>query len=335
MTEKLTASLSRAGISRPELTKAGLTKTAETAADLGRAAKSANTRRAYDADWRAFRAWCSSNKLDALPADPATVGLYIAAIGTGAGALAPSSIERALAGISAQHRLKGFPFDRRHPAIADVLSGLKRSVRRAVKPKAALTADRLKPVLDMCGNDLAGVRDRAVLLLGFCGALRRSELVGIDVEHLGDTKDGYLLTLPFSKTDQEGKGEVIGIPRSTSRDLCPVRAIKDWLRLADIDGGPVFRRVTRWGAVELDRLTDQSVALIVKKRAKAAGLRPAEVAGLAAHSLRAGFITTAYEKDVPEQATQRHVRHKRADTTRRYNRVASAFKGNPAKGLLG
>nr|WP_298689512.1 site-specific integrase [uncultured Dongia sp.] len=308
---------------------------AQQAAILGRAAKSDNTRRAYDADWRSFRSWCATNHFDPLPASPATIGLYIAAIGTGAGAKAPSSIERALAGISSQHRLKGFPFDRRHPAVADVLSGLKRSVRRAKRPKAALTADRMLPVIEVCGRDLAGVRDRALLLLGFSGALRRSELVGVDVEHLAETKDGYLLTLPFSKTDQDGQGAVLGIPRSPNADLCPVTAIKAWLRLADIDGGPVFRRVTRWGAVELDRLSDRSVALIVKSRAMAAGLRPVDVAKLAGHSLRAGFITTAYEMDVPEQATQKHVRHKRADTTRGYNRVASAFKGNPAKGLLG
>lgn len=308
---------------------------AGTAAELGRAAKSDNTRRAYDADWRAFRSWCGAHDLDALPASPATVGFYIAAIGSGAGGLAPSSIERALAGISAQHRLKGLAFDRRHPAIADVLSGLKRRVRRAVKPKAALTADRLKLVLEACGGDLACLRDRAILLLGFCGALRRSELVGVDVGHLAESKDGYLLTLPFSKTDQDGKGEVLGIPRSAIKGLCPVAAVKDWLRLADIDSGPVFRRVTRWGAVERDRLSDRSVALIVKARARAAGLHASEIAQLAGHSLRAGFITTAYEKDVAEQGIQKHARHKRADTTRRYNRVVSAFKGNPAKGLLG
>jgi integrase len=113
-----------------------------------------------------------------------------------------------------------------------------------------------------------------------------------------------------------------------------VQAIKEWLHYDDIDSGPVFRRINRWGTVEFDRLTDRSVALIVKRRAAAAGLSRADVAALSGHSARAGFVTTAYDKDVPEHALQRHVRHKNVQTTRRYNRVVSAFKGNPAKGLL-
>jgi integrase len=318
----------------PKPSAGPLAEVAQTAAQLGKAAKSANTRRAYDGDWRAFRAWCAEHHLGPLPAAPATVGLYIAALGSGAGARSPTTIERALAGIAHQHRMKGLAFDRRHPAIADVLAGLKRTRRRAVKQSAALMPPLMRKLLEVCGEDLPGLRDRAILLLGFSGALRRSELVGVDVEHLKENRDGYLLTIPWAKTDQEGQGIILGIPRGNHADVCPVQAIKEWLYYADIDGGPVFRRINRWGTVELDRLGAQSVALIVKRRAQAAGLAHAEIAALSGHSLRAGFVTTAYDKDVPEHATQRHARHKKVETTRRYNRVVSAFKGNPAKGLL-
>jgi len=311
-----------------------LAEVAQAAAALGKASKSANTRRAYDGDWRAFRAWSAEHHLDPLPAAPTTVGLYIAALGSGAGARSPTTIERALAGIAHQHRMKGLAFDRRHPAIADVLAGLKRTKRRPAQQTAALMPPQLRRLLDTCGQDLRGLRDRSILLLGFTGALRRSELVGIDVEHLKENRDGYLLTIPWAKTDQEGQGIVLGIPRGNHADVCPVQAVKEWLHYADIDGGPLFRRVNRWGTVEVDRLSDRAVALIVKARAQAAGLSRAEIATLSGHSLRAGFVTTAYEKDVPEHATQRHARHKKVETTRRYNRVVSAFKGNPAKGLL-
>lgn len=311
-----------------------LSAMAARAAELGRAAKSPNTQRAYDADWRSFRAWCAEHQLDALPAAPATIGLYIAALSGGGAARSPATIERALAGIAHRHRMKGFPFDRRHPAIADVLAGLKRTRRRPPAGRAPLLPELVRKLLATCGNDLAGARDRALLLLGFAGGLRRSELVGIDVEHLKEGRDGLLVTLPWSKGDQEGQGTVIGIPRAANSDLCPVQAVKEWRHYADIEDGPLFRRINRWGTVELYRLTPQSVALVVKRRAAAAGLARAEIATLSGHSLRAGFVTAAYEKDVPEHAVQRHVRHKRVETTRRYNRVVSAFKGNPAKGLL-
>jgi hypothetical protein len=134
-----------------KLLTATLPEVARTAAELGKAAKSNNTRRAYDADWRSFRAWCAESHLTALPATSATVGLYIAAIGVGAGARSPSTIERALAGIAHKHRMQGLPFDRRHPAIADVLAGLKRTRRRPVQQKAALTPDLMRKLLEACG----------------------------------------------------------------------------------------------------------------------------------------------------------------------------------------
>lgn len=306
---------------------------AKTAADLGRAAKSENTRRAYKADWQRFIEWCAGRRLQAMPADPVTVGLFIADVSAGKAGLAPSTVKRILAGICAEHRAKGVSLDRRHLAIADVLKGLRRTKRRPVKQANPILPDLLLRLVAACGEDLRGLRDRALILLGFAGALRRSELVAIDLEHLTESKEGYRLTLPWSKTDQEGEGAILGIPRGRN-GLCPVVALKDWLAMADIEAGPIFAYINRWDAVERGRLTPQSVSLIVKRRAADAGLTRAEIAALSSHSLRAGFVTAAYDKDLPEPAIQRHVRHKNADTTRGYNRVISAFKGNPAKSLL-
>ncbi len=315
-------------------TEQSLADTARLAVDLARAAKSANTRRAYAADWARFTEWCRVKRLDPLPADPVTVGLFIADLSAGRGGLAPSTLDRMVTGICAQHRAKGLLLDRRHPAIAHVLQGLKRTKRAQKRRAAPLVQADLGLVLDALGDDLRSLRDRALLLLGWSAALRRSELVAIDVAHLTDTRDGILLFLPASKTDQEGEGATLGIPFAKKKGRCPVRAIKAWLDAADIDDGPIFRRINKWGAVERDRLTDGSVARILKKRGKIAGLPAAQLERTSGHSLRAGFITTAYDKEVPEQATQRHARHKSADTTRSYNRVASAFKQNAAKAIF-
>jgi integrase len=312
----------------------GLAKAAAGAIELARAAKAENTQRAYDADWRRFDAWCAGRGLNPMPADPVTVGLFIADVTAGVAGLAPATIDRMVSGIAAAHRAGGFMLDRRHPAIADVLQGLRRTKRATRKRAAPIMPDALAKLLEACEGDLRGLRDRAIILLGWTGALRRSEITGVDREHLTEHPEGLLLHLPSSKGDQEGEGVTLGIPFAKRPTLCPVRALNAWLEAADIDGGPVFRRINKWGAVELDRLTDQSVRLILKRRAKAARLPAAELARISGHSLRAGFITTAYEKDVPEQATQRHARHKKADTTRSYNRVVSAFKQNAAKALL-
>jgi len=314
--------------------RTNLADAAAAAIELARSARAANTERAYDADWRRFSAWCAGRGLKPMPAEPVTVGLFIADLGAGVGGLAPSSIDRMVSGIAAAHRAQGHMLDRRHPAIADVLQGLRRKKRGLRKRAAPIMPEALAKLLEACEGDLRGLRDRAIILLGWTGALRRSEITGIDREHLTEHPEGLLLHLPSSKGDQEGAGVIMGIPFAKRPDLCPVTAVNAWLEAADIDGGPVFRRINRWGAAELDRLTAQSVRLILKRRAEAARLPAAELARITGHSLRAGFITTAYEKDVPEQATQRHARHKKADTTRSYNRVVSAFKQNAAKALL-
>ncbi len=307
---------------------------AERAAELGRAAKAPRTLAAYRADWQAFVAWCQDRGLGFLPAEPQTLGLYIADRSRGIAQLNPRSLERAIAGILYRHRLEGHALDRRHSAIAEVLAGAKREKPNPLRQALPLTAPRLKRLLEACGQDIVGIRDRALLLTGFYGALRRSELVGIDLEHLQEEGGGYRLVIPRSKTDQEGEGALVGLPRAGEESLCPVLALEAWLRHADIDGGPVFRGIDRWGRVSLYRLSERAVNLILKSLAKSAGFSKAEIAGISGHSLRAGHITQAYEKNVAEAQIQSQARHRNPASTRRYNRAATLFSQSSAKGLL-
>src|SRR5581483_6023178 len=170
---------------------------------------------------------------------------------------------------------------------------------------------------------LLGTRDRALLLVGFAGALRRSELVGLNVEDLEFTDDGVKVLIGRSKTDQDGEGQTVGIARGLK--LCPVGALRSWLTAAHISSGPVFRSVNRHGKVQPSAITDQVVALVVKRYAAAAGLNARQYAG---HSLRAGLVTSAAINNVPEYVIQRQTRHKSTDMLRRYIRDASLFRDN-------
>lgn len=323
-----------------ELTKPGaLSQAAELArlaVKLGRAARSAATRGAYAGDFARFSAWCRQEGHQPLPATPATIGLYIANLFSQKPAVSTATIERAVAGIAFQHRLAGHQLDRSHPAIADVLAGVKR--QRKARPREAkpIIADELRRMLEVCGGDPAGQRNRAMLLVAFFGALRGSELVSIELDHLTESPAGYKLLIPSSKGDQEGQGQYIGLPRQDEAGLCPVRALKAWLQAADIDSGPVFVRLNSRGQPEIygKALSDRAWRLIVKDLAHRAGFSAAEVASISGHSLRAGHITTGYMKEVPEWALQKQARHRDSRTTRRYNRQATVFVGNSAKGLM-
>jgi integrase len=232
--------------------------------------------------------------------------------------LNPRSVERALAAIAYFHRLHGYGFDRRHPTIVRVVS---RATRIPFRQARALTSTDLNHLLGVCDETLAGVRARALILTGFVGCLRRSELCAIQAEHLVETRTGLNLFLPLVEGDQGGEGLWIGLARQKTRSACPVAALQTWMHRADIEAGPVFRPINRHGAVELTQLTPQSVNIILKNLAKRAGFSDAEVAIISSHSLRTGYITTAYEEHVPEHVTQRRSRHKSVDVLRRCNRA--------------
>jgi integrase len=185
-----------------------------------------------------------------------------------------------------------------------------------------------------CGTGLAGARDRALFLLGFAGAMRRSELIGLNVEHVTWTEDGMKLLIERSKTDKQGEGAEIAIPRGKAEETCPVAALKDWLALAEITVGPLFRKVNRGGAVESARLSPDGVRQILLKRAAAAGLKGTLAEPVSPHGLRAGFVTTAYRNGVPDEEIMGHTRHRSLTTMRSYVRRAKLSQASPA-GKLG
>ena len=307
---------------------ANLIGVASQARDYMRAAKSPSTRRAYRADWQAFAAWCRDQGLCALPAAPATVALYLAAQ---APVLRPATLGRRLVAISAAHRAAGHALDTRHAAIRETLAGIKRTYGTAQRGKApAVTADIKAMVAAQPGN-LLGLRNRAILLLGFAGAFRRSELAALELADLDFTRDGLVVTLRRSKTDQDGQGRKVGVPYGSSPASCPIRTAQDWIAAAKIAAGAVFLQIGPAGiAATGKRLTDKSVALVVKRAARLVGLDPARFGG---HSLRAGLATAAAQAGASERSIMAQTGHKSLPMVRRYIRSGSLFKENAASTL--
>ncbi|MEP0546341.1 MAG: site-specific integrase [Rhodothermales bacterium] len=316
-----------------------------TAQAFAEQAKAENTKRAYRADWRCFRSWCGEHGRDALPASPETVTLYIAdkaAPSDGSEALKVSTLERRLAAISQAHRMSGLPSpaSTREEPLHSVWAGLVRTLGRAKdKVAPALTADVVAmvealPTLERPDGTweptVSARRDRALLLLGFAGALRRSELAALTVSDLAFGADGLRVRLRRSKADQEGAGAVLGIHYGERPLSCPVRAVREWIRFFAITEGPLFRAVDRHGNVGDTALAPGSVARIVKRAASRAGLDPTAYAG---HSLRAGFATQAAKAGAHERSIMRHTRHKSERVLREYIREGQLFDENPTDDL--
>jgi integrase len=296
------------------------------AADYARQTSAPSTRREYARDWAAFTGWCAAMGLDPLPADPAVVGTYLASL---AGRLAVATLTRRLAAISTAHRLAGHRLDGGHPAIRDLMRGVRREHGTRQRRVAPATTSVVQAMAASCGTSLLDLRDRALLLLGFAAALRRSELVALAVNDIAFVAEGARVTVTRSKTDQEGAGEVIGVVR-TGTPTCPVTALQAWLEAAGITEGPVFRAVNRHGRPS-PALSAQAVALIVKRRATAIGLDATVFAG---HSLRAGLATAAAANEVEERVIQRQTRHRSLTVLRSYIRAGEVFVGN-ASGRVG
>ena len=293
------------------------------------AATSENTRRAYARQWAAFAAWCGASRLEALPANPATVALYVSHLAELGRKVA--TIEQAVAAISAAHGVAGHPSPREDAKLRMVLRGIRRTVGAAQREAAPVLASHLRSMLEALPASLLGQRDATLLLVGFSGAFRRSELVALTVGDVAFTADGLEVTLRRSKTDQEARGRLVAIPYSGAPDLCPVRALKMWLEAAGIVEGPLFREVTRHGRVESAPLTGRSLSRIVKRAAAAAGLEAATFSG---HSLRAGFVTQAKIKGRAEDAIMRQTGHRSVAMVRKYDRRANLWRDNAAAGLL-
>jgi integrase len=272
-------------------------------------------------DWKHFAAWCTGANLCSLPASPAAIGAYIAGH---ADTLSIATLQRRLAAISVAHRHAEHYLDTRHPAISSVMRGLRREKGSAQRQVEAATLPLLCQLVAACGSDLIGLRDRALLLVGFASALRRSELAALDVSDITICEEGVRISVRRSKGDQVGRGELVAIGR-TGSVICPIKALEHWLTAVGIAEGRVFRSVAKGGRLGLT-FSDKSVARVVKHRAKLAGLDPAMFAG---HSLRAGFATAAARAGVEERDIARHTRHKSA-AVRRYIREGALFRRNLA-----
>ena len=282
-----------------------------------------STRRAYEQDWRLFATWCAERRVVAIPAQPASVAAFLAAEADRG--FRPVTIGRRAAAIAAAHRAQDHPNPCDSGAVAAVMSGIRREHgTRPLRKAAPLELDPLARLLEPIDTaTLAGQRDRALLLLGFAAALRRSELVALDVEDLElDPARGLKIVIRKSKSDQDQAGAQVAVPYARARDRCAVRALHAWLEAASIHHGPVFRQMRRGDTLTDRRLTDQSVALIVKRRAQAGGVSPTFLSG---HSLRAGYATAAAAAGIEERKIANVTRHKNLPVLRGYIRAATAF----------
>jgi integrase len=295
------------------------------------AADAPATLRAYASDLANYKAWCEMHGFLPMPAAPEVVGAYLAAAGEG---YALPTLRRRVAAIARACGVAGQPLDTKHPAIRETLRGIARKHGVPARRAAALTTAEVKKLAKACGTDLAGARDRALFLVGFAGALRRSELVALDVAHVTWTADGMKLLIERSKTDAEGVGAEIAVPRGRSPETCPVTALEQWLNAAAITAGPLFRKVNRGGLVETARLVPDAVRQILLKRATRAGLQGTLAEPVSPHGLRAGFVTTAYRNGVPDEEIMGHTRHRSLTTMRSYVRRAKLSAASPA-GKLG
>ena len=298
-----------------------LAAVADRAAGLAEGARAENTRKAYRTDWQHFEGWCFAQGLMSLPTLPNTVGLYLAAH---ADTLSVATLTRRLSSIAIAHRLAGHSLDSKHPAIRDD-EGLRREKGTAQRHAEALTVPLIRRVLNTCGSRLIDLRDRALLLIGFSAALRRSELVALTLEDVDVVPEGLRITIRRSKADQEGAGEILAVGR-TGTATCPVEAFQAWVAAAGIETGRVFRCINRHGHLGA-KLSTNAVAKIVQHRAALAGLDAKMFAG---HSMRAGFATAAALAGVEERIIMRQTRHRSAATVRRYIRDGELFHRNLA-----
>jgi integrase len=313
-------------VAGPTLSPAGAAALA-TAQLLARKATAAATLRAYKADWTHFAAWCAGHGFIAVPAEPVTVGAYLASL---AESHAPTTIRRRLSALGKMHRFNDLPWNPAHRDIQGPLQGVLRTHGRPVQKAAALTLPMLRQLLATCDQSARGRRDRALLLFGFVGALRRSELVSLQVEDVAVVAGGLRLRIRRGKTDQAGQGVEIGLPRGRHDETCPLRAFEAWQAVAQRKAGPLFRKISTGGGIGHTALHPDAVRRILAHRVQMAGLTVDGFERLSAHALRVGFITAAYDKGVRDEDIMRHTRHRDLRTMRGYVQRAGLVNESPA-----
>ena len=289
--------------------------------------KASNTLRAYKSDFKDFGLFCVQNGFKSLPSEPKIVSLYLTHLSTNE--IKISTIKRRLVSIGVIHKLKGHYLDTKHPIIIENILGIKRrkgSIQIGKKPLLINNLKLIIKVIDQYNKeDIKKFRDRSLILIGFSGGFRRNEIVSLDYDDLDFVTEGLRINLKRSKTDQFGKGSVKALPYFENAEYCPVLSLKNWIEKSNINSGPLFRRFSKGSKLSENRLTDQTVALLIKKYLKLAGIDEKNYSG---HSLRSGFATAAAESGAEERTIMAMTGHKSPEMVRRYIKNANLFKDN-------
>ena len=292
-----------------------------------RSSKANNTIRAYKSDFKDFGVFCVKNGFKSLPTEPKIVSLYITHLSIKDAKM--STLRRRLVSIGVIHKLKGHYLDTKHPIIIENLMGIKRKKGNFQRGKKPILINQLKAIVDVIDNEkteeIKRIRNKTIILIGFGGGFRRAELVSIDFEDLEFVPEGVKIIVRKSKTDQFGEGMIKGLPYFSNETYCPVRHLKKWLGLSSIKSGPIFRRFSKSFKLSDNRLTDQSVALLIKNYLSLAGIENKNYSG---HSLRSGFATVTAESGADERSIMTMTGHKTTQMVRRYIKEANLFKNN-------
>ena len=289
--------------------------------------KAINTVRAYKSDFKDFGLFCAQNGFESLPSEPKIVSLYLTFLSTKDAKM--STLKRRLVSIGVIHKLKGFYLDTKHPSIIENIMGIKRrkgSIQKGKKPILISNLKNIINVIDEQNNgDIKRLRDRSIILIGFSGGFRRNEIVSLDFDDLDFVQEGLKIQIRRSKTDQFGEGLVKALPYFDNAKYCPVISLKNWIEISKINSGPLFRRFIKGSKLSENRLTDQTVALLIKEYLRLGGIDSKNYSG---HSLRSGFATSAAESGAEERDIMAMTGHKSTEMVRRYIKEANLFKNN-------
>ena len=292
-----------------------------------KSSKAINTIRAYKSDFKDFGAFCAKHNFKALPTEPKIIALYLTYL-SGKDAKM-STLRRRLVSIGVMHKLKGHYLDTKHPVIIENLMGIKRTKGSIQRGKKPILINHLKAIINAINEEkieeIKKIRDKTIILVGFGGGFRRTELISIDHEDLEFVTEGVKITIKRSKTDQFGEGMTKGLPYFANETYCPVTHLKKWIEISNIKDGPIFRRFAKGCSLTSSRLTDQSVVLLIKKYLELAGIENKNYSG---HSLRSGFATASAESGADERSIMAMTGHKTTQMVRRYIKEANLFKNN-------
>ena len=289
--------------------------------------KAKNTIRAYKSDFNDFGLFCTQNGFKSLPSEPKIISLYLTQLSTKDFKI--STIKRRLVSIGVIHRLKGHYLDTKHPSIIENIMGIKRRKGSNQKSKKPLLINSLKQIINVIDDqdkqEIKKIRDKTIILIGFSGGFRRNEIISLNYDDLDFVSEGLKINIRRSKTDQFGEGFVKALPYFDKSKYCPVNSLQKWLEISKINSGPLFRRFTKGSKLSENRLTDQTVALLIKEYLMLAGIDSRNYSG---HSLRSGFATSAAEFGVEERSIMAMTGHKSTEMVRRYIKEANLFKNN-------